>query len=86
VKEWVPWVMESMVKAASPLVEIGEVKSGTPASRRVMEPVGVPTVVLAMCDVSVMGEPEVAVATRLLRVMTVGAGLMVRIAAGEAMV
>ena len=71
---------EVMVKAASPVAESGVVKRVVAPSRRVTVPVGVPAVVLATWVVRVTGEPGVAVALRLLSVMRVGAGLMVRVA------
>ncbi len=73
------------MKTAAPVADRTVVEIGLALSRRVTEPVGVPVVVLATYAVMFMEEPAMAVAPRLLSVIRVGAGLMVRVAAGDAM-
>jgi hypothetical protein len=74
------------MKTASPEEESRLVKRGLLPSSRVTEPVGVPVVVLATWTVRLTVDPVVPVATKLLSVMTVPAGVMVRAVEGAAMV
>lgn len=73
------------MKTASALGERGMVKSVTEPSRRMTDPVGVPLVVESTWAVRVMEEPMAALELKLLRVMSVAAGLIARLAAGEGM-
>ena len=68
------------MKTASPVAERGAVKRVVVPSRRVTEPVGVPAGGGGNMSGEGDGEPAVAVAMRLLRVTSMGAGLMVRVA------
>ncbi len=75
-----PWVSSAVVKVASPVGATCAVKRVVVPSRRDTVPVGWPAVVLAMWVVRVMGRPGSVVVAEAVRVVSVGAGEIVRFA------